>query len=50
MAVMGWAYGADAPADPEDEGSAFGQHTGFGQYGMLLGEARSAEYEEWKTC
>ncbi|KAI5854273.1 hypothetical protein BZA05DRAFT_321355, partial [Tricharina praecox] len=49
-AVMGWAYGADAPTDPADPESDITQHTSFGQFGMLLSSARSADYDSWKEC
>ncbi|KAI5776379.1 hypothetical protein EDC01DRAFT_483276 [Geopyxis carbonaria] len=45
--VMGWAYNPEAPVDPADPQSEITQHTGFGQYGMILASARSADYDAW---
>jgi len=51
FAVMGYAGHTEAiPDDPEDPTSDVQQHNFFGQFGMMLGEARSANYAQWRAA
>ncbi|RPA86787.1 CBD9-like protein [Ascobolus immersus RN42] len=51
FAVMGYAGHTEAiPDDPEDPTSDVQQHNFFGQFGMILSDARSAEYETWRAA
>lgn len=46
--VMGWAQADMPPVDPADPDSPVMYHNnGFGQYGVILEQARSAEYQNW---
>ncbi|KAF2680801.1 hypothetical protein K458DRAFT_434075 [Lentithecium fluviatile CBS 122367] len=46
--VLGWAYATDAPTTPSDSTSALTYHdAGFGEYGLTIDDAKSAEYDTW---
>ncbi|KAF2088675.1 hypothetical protein K490DRAFT_23427, partial [Saccharata proteae CBS 121410] len=47
-AVMGWALSDTAPTTPAKSNSVLGYHSaGFGEYGMQLSKAKSADYSTW---
>ncbi|KAL1691086.1 hypothetical protein GGG16DRAFT_54323, partial [Schizophyllum commune] len=46
--VMGFAVSDSPPEDPADEGTELVYHSfGFGEFGVLTSDAKSAEYDEW---
>ncbi|KAL1744130.1 hypothetical protein HDZ31DRAFT_26138, partial [Schizophyllum fasciatum] len=46
--VMGFALSDSSPENPADEASALTFHSkGYGEFGVVLSDAKSAEYDEW---